>query len=68
LPPTPSKLAPVQVHEIRRRYDNGESPSSLAREFGVSWPTANRIGLRLDWRGLPEADRSSTCVLTPGEY
>lgn len=54
--PTQSKLTPDQVHDIRRRFDNGESVSHLARGFGVSWTTADRVGRRLDWRHLPEAD------------
>lgn len=44
------RLTAEQAAEIRRRYDAGESPSKLAREFGVSDAHVCGIGKRKVWR------------------
>lgn len=62
------KLDEAKVYEIRRRGDAGEPIYLLAKEFRVGWTAVDRIVRRLNWKHLPEADRSSTTVLTPGEY
>jgi hypothetical protein len=33
---TPNKLSPAQVQAIRRRYQAGEEPTRLAREYDVT--------------------------------
>lgn len=44
-----SKLRQSQVLEIRRRYAEGESQRSLAREYGVKQPTISNIITRTTW-------------------
>jgi DNA-binding MarR family transcriptional regulator len=38
-----SKLTDAQRADIVKRYKNGETQRSLAREFGIAPPTVNRI-------------------------
>lgn len=45
-----AKITPSQVLEIRARLSNGENHNSLAKEFGVSRPTINRIANNKIWR------------------
>ncbi len=63
-----SKLTAAKVHDIRRRGDAGEPVYLLAKEYRVGWTAVDRIVKREAWKHLPEADRSATTVLTPGEY
>lgn len=51
--PGPRKLTEGQALEIRRRYDAGESPTALAREFEVvSKNQVINIGKRRSWRNV----------------
>jgi hypothetical protein len=45
-----NKLKESHVREIRRRFSSVGSVNSLAKEFGVSWPTIARIIKRKSWR------------------
>jgi hypothetical protein len=55
-----AKLTSPQVLEIRRRCDAGEVHLRLAREFGVSHVTIDRIAKRTIWRSLPEETDAPT--------
>ena len=48
-----SKLTEAQVIEMRRRFDAGERPTSLGREFGVSSTQAWNICHRRWWKHIP---------------
>lgn len=45
----PSKLAPGDVREIRRRRDAGEKLAPIAVDYGVSIATVSEIGNRRTW-------------------
>lgn len=47
-----AKLTKDQVFEIRKRYDNGQRSSLLAKEYNVSQVTISRIGLRQTWKNI----------------
>lgn len=47
-----ARLTATQVLEIRRRGGTGESPASIARDFGISHVHASRICCGLAWRHL----------------
>ena len=47
-----AKLTKDQVLEIRKRYDNGQRSSLLAKEYNVSQVTISRIGLRQTWKNV----------------
>ena len=49
-----SKLTRNEVYAIRARFDKGESPVSLAKDFSVTQTTTRNIGLRRTWRSLTE--------------
>lgn len=44
-----SKLTTKQVIEIRRKYDKGDSPTSLGREYGITQPAMSRICKHERW-------------------
>lgn len=46
------KTTPEQVREIRRRYDEGESPATIAADVGVKYPTTIKIARRMLWRSV----------------
>ena len=48
----PTKLKPEQVLEIKTRTASGESPTSLAREFGVDKSTVKRIKRGASWKQM----------------
>lgn len=47
-----AKLKDCDVLEMRRRFACGESGNSLAREFGISSVSANRIIRYLNWKHI----------------
>ncbi len=47
-----SKLTTDDIHEIRRRCQNGESQRSIAELFGVRQSAISRIFLRIDWKHI----------------
>ena len=49
---TTLKLLPEQVLEARRRMDNGESPTALAPEYGVTPENLMSIRARKTWAHL----------------
>jgi transposase len=48
-----AKLDEARVAEMRERYAAGASRVQLAREFGVSYVTTDRIVKRMLWRHVP---------------
>lgn len=44
-----SKLTDDQVRQIRRRYVDGETQGSIARDIGISQTTVSRIVLKQTW-------------------
>jgi hypothetical protein len=53
-----AKLTPAQVATIRQRYATGNiSQRGLAREFGVSPQSINRLLHNLTWRQVPTRKR-----------
>lgn len=44
-----SKLNDEKVRDIRRRYAEGETGSSLAREYGVKQPAISSVIRRMTW-------------------
>lgn len=49
-----SKLTEEQVFEIRKRLDNGEMQSSLAKEYGVGKTSIYNIKYNKKWKTLKE--------------
>ena len=47
-----ARLTEGDVHNIRRRYDDGESGASIARDFGIHSTHALAIGKRRRWAWL----------------
>lgn len=47
-----AKITPLQVTEIRKKLKSGMSHDDLAKEFGVSRPTINRIANNKIWRDV----------------
>ncbi len=45
-----SKLDDAKVRAIRQRYADGETGSSLAREYGVKQPTISQVICGRNWR------------------
>jgi hypothetical protein len=45
-------LTPSQVQEIRRRWEEGESQPSLAREFGISKSLAHLVTSRQAYKDV----------------
>lgn len=45
-----ARLKTQDVHEIRQRYANGESVSSLARAYNINWSTVDRVVKRKWWK------------------
>lgn len=45
-----ARLTATQVRDLRKRMDAGESPSQLAREFGLGKTTVFHIKHRTSWR------------------
>lgn len=50
------KLIPVQVLEIRKRLEAGETRTALAKAFGVTYMTIKNIERRVSWSDLQGAD------------
>lgn len=48
-----AKLTEQEVRLIRRRAAAGEAKAALAREYGVSWMTVDRIIRRVNWAHIP---------------
>lgn len=49
-----SKLTAAAVLAIRRRFDSGEPPADIAKDFGIRSQTASLVGRRKSWAHLPE--------------
>lgn len=47
-----SKLTEFDVLEIRRRFDNGEHPKSIAPDFDTHYQNIWKIGKRLRWKHI----------------
>lgn len=47
-----AKLSPVQVREIRRRLDSGESCRSIGRAFGIHHSQISAIRRGVAWRNV----------------
>lgn len=41
-----SKLSAKDINNIRQRYDTGEHPEAIAKDYDISRQTAWRIGIR----------------------
>lgn len=53
---TAAKITPLEVKEIRRRYDKGESQRSLCQAFGLSIGQIGRVVRREVWLKVEEAE------------
>jgi len=47
-----AKLSAIQVLEIRARAALGETPTALAREFGISQPVCRHVVIRKTWKHI----------------
>ncbi len=47
-----SKLKTDEVKEIRCRYDNGDRPVDISKDFGVTTSTVCKIGKRQTWKHI----------------
>lgn len=47
-----ARLNEEMVISIRKRFDDGETYSSLAKEFGVTWAAIKGIVVRTSWRHI----------------
>lgn len=49
-----AKLTEEGVYDIRKRYDEGESLSSIAKDYNIVESHVVKVGRRRGWKHLPE--------------
>lgn len=56
-----ARLSEPEVQAIRQRYDAGESPYLIAADYPVKFGAISAIGLRRNWKTLPELEALNVC-------